>query len=267
MKASLRMTLLASMFFLGCSGSNGAESTDLSALDLTADGREVSGQECKRFKLVGQPCTDDCECLGDQCLLNEYAPFRFCSKSCGGSPSGTHCTPDGEGEPWNSLCVQFPAKDFRVEPSQFCAPLCEDMSDCAGLGAPWETCQKPLWLGNPLYPGVPDQVCISPSAQGHDPVDPDTCEGWEGLYSEFGLERTTCSAYCEFLNTCQLLDSGTSLSCCAFHCTSKMVPAGKVDKAYFISIRCYVDTYNGFLNTALVCTQPQDQCGQNPDQP
>lgn len=267
MKSSLRTVLLTALLAVACSGSKGENDDAGIASDIAQDTGETRSPECKRFKIVGQPCDDACECLGGLCLLNEYAPFRFCTKSCADAAPGTHCEPDVEGEPWNSLCVKFPGNEFRVEPSQFCAPLCEDMSDCAGLGAPWETCQKPLWLGNPLYSGVPDQVCISPSAQGHDPVDPDTCEGWEGLYSEFGLERTTCTAYCEFLDTCQLLDPGTSLSCCAFHCTSKMVPDGKVDKAYFIDIRCYVDTYNGFLNTALVCTQPQAQCGEEPDQP
>ena len=263
----VRRIAVVALLFCGCVEAPKPWAPDVAATDILADGGETQGEECKRFKLVGQPCDDDCECLGGQCLLNEFAPFRFCTKSCGDAGPGTPCDPDVEGAAWNSLCVKFPAKEFRVEPSQFCAPLCEDLSDCVGLGAPWETCQKPVWLGNPLYPSLPDQICISPSAQGHDPVDPDTCEGWDGLYSEFGLERTTCSAYCDFLDTCQLLDLKTSLSCCAFHCTSNMVPDGKVDKAYFQYVRCYVDTYNGFLNTALVCTQPQDMCGQDPDQP
>ncbi len=263
----LKMAMTTILLTSACGNGTDKKTTDIVPIDAATDGGETRGEECKRFKLVGQPCDDDCECLGNLCLLNEYAPFRYCTKSCGDSPPGTHCEPDVPGAPWNSLCVKFPAKEFLVEPSQFCAPLCEEMSDCVALGAPWETCQGPLWLGNPLYPSVPEQVCISPSAQGHEPVNPDTCEGWDGLYTEFGLERTTCAAYCDFLDTCQLLDSATSLTCCAFHCTSRMVPNGKVDKAYFMDIRCYVDTYNGFQNTALVCTQPQDKCGADPDQP
>jgi hypothetical protein len=264
MRSTLHLALACTWVLAACSSNGGA---DVAELDSRQDLTETAAPVCQRFKVVGQPCDDDCECLGSMCLLNEYAPFRFCTKSCQDATAGSPCAPEVEGGKWTSMCVKFPAKEFLVEPSQFCAPLCQDLDDCAALGAPWETCQPPTWLGNPLYPGVPDKVCISPSAQGHTPVNPETCDNWEELYVEFGLERTTCAAYCEFLQTCQLLAAETSLSCCAFHCTRTMVPDGKVDKAYFQEIRCYVDTYNGFLNTALVCTQPQEQCGADPDQP
>jgi hypothetical protein len=259
--------LLLLLCLTACSGNDAA--TDAVVSDArTGDGGDVEVVErCVPFKVVGQPCDDACECLGGLCLLNEYAPFRYCTRPCKDAAPGSPCAPEAEGAPWTSLCVQFPASEFRVEPSRFCAPLCTDMGDCAALGAPWETCQQPLWLGNPLYPGIPDKVCISPSAQGHDPIDPESCEGWEPLYTEFELERMTCTEYCEFLETCQLLKSSTSATCCAFHCTSAMVPGGKVDKAYFQEIRCYVDTYLGFQGTALVCTQPLTQCGDEPDQP
>jgi len=250
---------------LACS-SNSSDQSDVSPADAAGDADAVEVQTCKRFKIIGQPCDSDCECLSDQCVLNEYAPFRFCASPCMSSQPGAPCQPEVEGAAFSTFCVGFPS-DFRVQPSQFCAPLCNDISDCEKLGAPWESCEQPQWKGNPLYPSTPDMVCISPSAQGHDPIDPDTCENWEGLYNEFQQERAACVAYCDFLDVCQVLSADNSQSCCAFHCTSAMIKNGKVDKEYFQYVRCYIDSYNAFRGSALVCTKPLQDCGDDPDQP
>ena len=218
---------------------------------------------CSRFKLVGQPCDDECECLGGQCLLNEYAPFRFCSKKCGSAQPGTPCEPDVEGAPWNSMCLEF-GSEWLVPPDRFCAPLCSDPLDCDKLGAPWESCEAPAWKGNPLYSALSDKVCISPSAQGHEPVDPDTCEGWEEIFNEFSYERLACIGFCEFLQACQEMPDELSTTCCGFACTSKMIASGVVDKAYFNNIKCYFEHYQQFSGTALVCTKPFEVCGDDP---
>ncbi|MBM4373194.1 MAG: hypothetical protein FJ098_16180 [Deltaproteobacteria bacterium] len=220
-------------------------------------------ETCKAFKLVGQPCDDPCECLGGLCLLNEYAPFRFCSRPCGSAGAGTPCEPEKPGGTWNALCVDFPS-DFLVPPDRFCAPLCATKLDCAKLAAPWEECAHPSWKGNPLYSAIPDKVCISPSAQGHEPVDPDTCEGWEELYNTYAEERLACIGYCEFLAACQFLPASTPAACCAFRCMTRMVKGTDVDKAWFKDVRCYFDHFQAFSGTALACTKPLDTCGAEP---
>jgi len=220
---------------------------------------------CVPFKLTGQPCDHSCECLGGLCLLNEYAPFRFCSRPC--PQGGSFCEPDKPGGTYNALCVDFPS-DFRVQPDRFCAPLCESQVDCLETGSPWETCEQPAWKGNLLYATLPDKVCISPSAQGHDPVDPDTCQGWEELFNQFAQERLACLGYCEFLDACQHLPASKSPPCCAFGCMSLMVDAkGNVDEKWFKTVRCYFDEYQAFDGTALVCSKPLDVCGEKPTIP
>jgi len=221
---------------------------------------------CKKFKVVGQPCDDDCECMGGMCLLNEYAPFRFCSKKCGDSVPGNPCAPETEGATWTSLCVEFPS-GWLIQPAQFCAPLCSEMLDCQKTGAPWETCEPPHWKGNPLYSASGDKVCISPSAQGHEPINPDTCEGWEQLFNEWPQERLACLGFCEFLKACQEMPEDLSTTCCGFKCTSRMITNGIVDKDYFQYIHYYFDNYQAFSGTALVCTKPFEACGEEVEIP
>ncbi len=255
------------------SGAPGCSSTS-SPADSAGPADQVSpedvgaetGPVCERFKGVGQPCDDECECLGGICALTEYAPFRFCTAKCGDTQPGSPCEPEQGESLFTSLCVEFPS-DFLVPPNRFCAPYCNEPLDCAKLGAPWEECIQPHWKGNPLYPAIPDKVCISPSAQGHEPVDPDTCENWEDLFNAFPEERFLCIGYCEFLDACKVLPANISQPCCAFHCSQKMTEEGLRNKDYFKEIRCYVDHYGSFTGTALVCTKPFETCGENPDMP
>jgi hypothetical protein len=259
------LVLAVMLLPVACSGGNdGTDAQDVAAGEARLSDQAAEAVPCKKFKVVGQPCADDCECLGGWCVLNEYAPFRFCSKPCGEAVSGTKCAPEIEGGAWTSLCVQFPSK-WRVPPDQFCAPLCESQSDCDALGAPWETCEVPAYKGNPLYSASVDKVCISPSAQGHDPVDPDTCEGWEALYNDKSQERNVCLSYCEYLKVCQKLPPELSQQCCAFHCTAGMVTNGNTDKEMFDVVRCYHDNYVAFSGTALVCTKPEEACPPGPE--
>jgi hypothetical protein len=266
----MRRCVLAWLLLAGCSngGASGADVPDSAsdrAGDLVGDG-EVQPEVCEAFKVVGQPCRYACECLGGLCVLNEYAPFRFCSQPCGAAAPGSPCEPEGTQSTWSSLCVEFPS-DFLVPPAKFCAPLCQSELDCQKLGNPWEGCTAAEWKGNPLYPASPDLVCISPSAQGHEPVDPDTCEGWEPLYDVFPEERNTCIGYCEFLAACKKLPVAVPQACCAFHCMIEMTPEGVVDKEYFKGIRCYVDNYQAFTGSVLVCTKPFEACGDEPPMP
>lgn len=267
-RTSLLVTAcLGATLLLACSSADkGAKDTQEPVPDLADDADTLKEVEtCKSFKLVGQPCNDDCECLGSMCVLTEYAPFRFCTKSCGTAEPGSSCQPDEGLDKFNSVCVQFPS-DFLAMPSKFCAPLCSTELDCAKLGAPWENCEKVQWKGNPLYPALPDKVCISPSAQGHDPIDPDTCENWEKIYTVWSTERLTCTEYCDFLFSCKHVAMGGTLTkpCCAYQCMQSMVVDGLVDKEFFKYLRCYVDQYQAFSNSGLVCTKPVDTCGSDP---
>lgn len=260
--------LLLILVAAGCSADNskGDAAASPDAHDAIGDSDQSETATCKAFKIVGQPCSDGCECLSGTCTLNEYAPFRFCTRPCEASTPGTPCPPEEGETTWNAFCVKF-SSEFKVPPNQFCVPLCETLSDCVKLGAPWETCEPVHWKGNPLYASVPESMCMAASAQGHEPVDPDTCEGWEPLYDEFAEERFACINYCAYLDACKELPSSVPEACCAFHCASEMITNGIVDKDYFQVIRCYIDNYNAFTGSALVCTKPLEMCGTDPHVP
>jgi len=270
----MRVLLLASaLWAFACSAEGGGTDASADAADAAADGAgEV--EACIAFKVVGQPCDDACECLGGQCVLNEFAPFRFCTRPCDdaqpGAPApsgapvlpGAPCAPEPGLDKFTSFCVEFPS-DFLVGPRQFCAPLCSQQFDCAKLGAPWESCEKPHWKGNTLYSALPDQVCMAASAQGHMPVDPDTCEGWEPLFDEFAEERLGCIGFCDFLSACQLLKPGSPKACCAWNCMQGVVVDGVVQVKHFKDdVRCFFDNFLPFRGSALACTQPVDVCGE-----
>lgn len=255
--------ILLPLSHIGCSPAQGPTDVAGGPGDASTDAEAVpETQVCTAFKVTGQPCDGACECIGGLCLLNEYAPFRFCSSPC--PQGGSFCEPEKPGGAYSALCVDFPG-DFIVQPDRFCAPLCGEILDCQKTGSPWESCEQVAWKGNLLYPTLPDKVCISPSAQGHEPVDPDTCDGWEQLFNQFAEERLACLGYCEFLDACQILPASQSATCCAFACMTDMVDAkGNVDEKWFKNVRCYFDSYQAFKGTALVCSQPQDTCGENP---
>jgi len=161
--------------------------------------------------------------------------------------------------------VEFPLGEFIASPRRFCAPLCGDLGDCGALGAPWEACEQPSWKGNPLYASLPDRVCISPSAQGHEPIDPETCDGWQLLFSTFDAEAAACESYCQFLDSCKLVDAEDFVSdCCAFQCILAMIPDGEVNEDLFKEIRCYTDNFLAFYGTTRVCTRPLESCGDEP---
>jgi len=255
------LTVLFLSLLASCTGGGGAlPPPEDSAPDTTSD-----APSCPSNRRPGQPCDEDCDCAGGLCALNEYAPFRFCTKPCGAAQPGTPCAPEEGEELWTSLCVEFPLDEFLVAPRRFCAPLCGDLGDCAALGAPWERCEPPHWKGNPLYASLPEKVCISPSAQGHEPVDPETCDGWQALYPAFGGEVAACEQYCLFLDACKLADPLTFVQdCCAFDCMRAVAPSGEVLEDVFKEIRCYTDNFEAFYGTALVCTRPLEECGETP---
>ncbi|MFH1533045.1 MAG: hypothetical protein ABIK09_20155 [Pseudomonadota bacterium] len=246
----------------GCSGGGDGDPSDAGPeiLDTGPD-----APVCPANRRVGQPCETGCDCDGGICALNEYAPFRFCTRPCDAAQPGTPCTPETGETVWTSLCVEFPLGEFVEAPRRFCAPLCEDLGDCGALGAPWETCEQPEWKGNPLYASLPDKVCISPSAQGHEPIDPDSCDGWQALYPTSGGEVAACEQYCQFLDSCKLVDALTFVAdCCAFHCIQAVIPDGDVLEDLFKDIRCYADNFQAFYGTALVCTKPLESCSAEP---
>ncbi len=259
-----RLFICVPMVIIGlvaCAGEGG----DPADLGPDIQDTQSDAPVCPENRRIGQPCEIDCECAGGICALNEYAPFRFCTKPCGPVQPGTPCEPEAGETTWTSLCLEFPLGEFVASPKRFCAPLCEDLGDCGALGAPWETCEQPLWKGNPLYASLPDKVCISPSAQGHEPIDPDSCEGWQALFPTFGGEVAACEQYCQFLDSCKHVDTLTFVAdCCAFGCIQAVVPTGEVNENLFKDIRCFTDNFQAFYGTALVCTMPLDECGDSP---
>lgn len=215
---------------------------------------------------TGSPCSEAADCLGGLCLLNQYAPFRFCSASCDELSPGSFCQSLEPNTPSTSICVQMPDA-FEGDQKRFCVPLCSTLSDCTLLGAPWERCDPIEWRGDLLLPSVNEQGCIAPSAHTLPVVDPTSCEGWETAIQASQEAMQLCQDYCEFLEACEFLDPSAVQACCQYHCVALVMEGAQVDPATFSEFNCYVQEFHAFEGSLMECQRPEENCGSSPTLP
>lgn len=259
---------------VGCSSSGGARSPDAGD----------AGGEATTSGALGASCRSDEDCRTGFCLDSEYGP-PFCSKRCADADPPGPC-PEGPGVAGDAgYCVDYsdpPVPDvpaFSGETKQFCVPRCNDLDDCDARSPAWESCEPPEYLGVPVHSGLGDlKVCMAPSFQGKDPVDPDSCNWRDQLADELQLhasEGQLCERYCQYLRTCKLLPDSTRLKCCEWGCFNRMVrPGGSgdcvddgIDTCWKEQVRCFVEEHLANRNTAEVCSRPRTECADDPDDP
>jgi len=260
----MRKLLLLALLPVAWACDSANPSKDAQPQDTTVPGdvtEEVdSGPVCVAARTIGQPCSQDCECLGGICLLNEWAPFRFCSSECASTKPGALCPPDPGAEQSTSLCVQLPT-ELEIPPARFCVPLCNNgVLDCKATGSAWEQCGAPAYKKVELF-DTSDSVCMAPSANGHAPIDPDTCEGWDALYDAWPEVRPACNAYCQFLKECLYIPAGNSLACCPYACARYVAPVAAPDSALMDTVTCFTQVWSAFQGTGLLCTEAEESCG------
>ena len=253
--------LLTVTMALGCGSSSGtvAETTDAVTVGDTT--RSGAG------KTFGALCTSSSECLTGLCVVNDLAPFGWCSKEC--SPAKEPCEADSAGS-FGGWCAEMPS-GFEGQPRQLCLPVCKDLFECKSKADLWEECEVPSYKGNPIYGDVTDiRACQAPSSHGKKPVDPTTCEGWEESHGQdFQSEVNVCRSYCEYLLACKEIPFPETfkVECCAFGCLVEMTSEGVVNTTYRKDKKCYVQNFFSFEGTPKVCTQPLEDCGQSPEDP
>lgn len=261
----MKYRLLALTLLAACSGNSGPakeDAQDHSAMADVADSVGGDTDTCQSWRTIGQPCEEDCECLQGTCLLNEWAPFRYCSADCSSLKPGQACPPDpGLGES-TSVCIQLKS-DFNPEPQRFCVPTCVDGAmSCKTTGNPWETCEPPHYRLVPLM-DTTIPVCMAPSAHGHAPIDPATCAGWETLYDAWPEVAETCEAYCLFMDDCRFVPSDTLPACCAFACARYLAPEAAPIPANVDLLQCLIQAWGSYQKTAQACIKPDELCGDH----
>ncbi len=87
---------------------------------------------------IGAGCTSHCECASGLCYDEVYlAPFRFCTKPCGGPSEG--CGVDG-------ACLIFDgvwAQPYGLTLTHFCMPRCSNLEDCQAIDPAYNLCTHP----------------------------------------------------------------------------------------------------------------------------
>lgn len=249
---------IGAALLVGCSSEGGSGAPDAGA--TTGD---TAGSTPKTY---GQPCATNTECETGTCLVNEYAPFGWCSATC--EVEEAPCEADSKGNV-GGFCVEYP-EDFGSEPRRFCVPVCTDIFVCQGLTDLWEECQPPSWKGNLLYGSATGvRTCQSPSAHGKETIDPVTCAGWEDNFTKFQPQIGVCKAYCDYLVTCKEVPAAATYNqvCCAYGCALAMTEGEVVDVPYEKERKCYVQNFSSFQGTPMVCDAPIENCGKNPEDP
>lgn len=259
MRAAPLLLLLA---LTACSATD--ESSDVGSDDTASPSDATQPPDetpaCVSARTLGQPCTQDCECLTGLCLLNEWAPFRFCSADCSTAQPGNLCPADPGATSSTSLCVELPT-ELDIPPHRFCVPLCNNgVMDCKATGSAWETCGTPQYKEAGLF-DTSDQVCMAPSANGHAPIDPDTCTGWQDLFSAYPEIEPACSLYCQFLKECLFLPAGKSLACCPYACARYVAPDSVPDSTLMDLIGCHNQHFSAFQGTGKACEE-DPTCGE-----
>ena len=259
-----------------CPGLSTALETIVSTCDASS-GESGSGIAPGSLRL-GALCLDDADCISGQCLESEYgAPFctRACDEPQVDCPAGDDA---GVGE---ALCVSFApdqlpfpelVDEFQGEIDTFCAPRCSSLSECTNANPSWETCTRPKYKGNVIYPGLGagGNICQAPSHHGKDPVDPSSCN-YEKTIGNYGGEASLCGFYCDFLETCLFIEKDLfPAGCCEWGCFSRMVPEGdEVNDAWYDEVKCFVDDHNAWPAVGVdnSCNHPPKACGGTPEDP
>lgn len=231
--------------------------------DVVAD----VGPEPARF---GERCGTTLPCSADLlCMTSEYAPGSWCTRACATSLVGNHCS-DGElGTPAASgphgFCVQMPG-GWNGPAHPFCVPQCNNVAECPGGAATWESCEKPQYKNTPLLPSLPTRTCQSPSAHGQITVDPVTCDWMDKVKDpKVTAAKQECIAYCKFLATCKLSDPKTEkVDCCTWRCFQRLTPNGNIDNKLLAETKCYVKSFNAYAGTNMVCSGYKSDCGPVP---
>ena len=221
---------------------------------------------------LGAFCMDDSECLSGLCLESEYGP-TFCSRSC--DVPQTACSDGSDSVGLSTLCISFddrPRVEFPFvgDMSTFCVPVCGNVGDCLDINPNWETCEQPKHLGNPLYPMLGNlKVCMAPSYQGKDPVDPSLCDWQKTISNATGSAALICEKYCSYLEKCKILPQGTQMSCCQWGCFNQMVLEGEVVDIWYDTAKCYVDSHHAYpdVGPKNSCSAPVQDCGGYPEDP
>ena len=246
-----------------CGGSGGGTSTDVVA-DVAPDVFVPA--------TFGVACTADDDCATGLCLHSEIAPFGWCTRDCAAEEVGSYC-PSEAGEV-AGLCLSFPdaAGDplgvgFRSERDirRFCAPICLRESDCAALDSRF-LCVRPEWRGDPLFSDRADHICRGEEQLPGPIVDPRTCD-WEGQGERFPEAAVVCRGYCDYLDGCKLRPDELTVACCEWRCFARMTQGDRVDPTYRDELTCYIDYFQAFRDTALVCSEPPSACGDPPPLP
>ena len=206
----------------------------------------------------GDPCESDGDCATGQCLENDYAPFKWCSRAC--DEDKEPCKPDANGNV-GGWCTQMP-DEFDATIKRLCLPVCKDVYECEAKSSQWTTCATPSYKGNQLHTDLPaPRVCSTPAVHGQDKIDPATCSGWKDTKQakSFPSQVSICEGYCDYLVKCKevkytLLDEN-EMRCCAYGCLLKTItPEGKVDDIYDKKVKCYNNYFASNIRNPNACT-------------
>lgn len=245
-----------------CGGGGGGAAADA---DAAGGAPDLAAAQAS----FGSACTVDDDCATGLCLASDHAPRPWCSRPCAAEQAGDFCpTVVGEAP---SVCIEYPdaAHDplgegfrSRADVRRFCAPWCADDAECRALHADL-VCLPPEWRGNPLYPDRDHRICRGETIGGYTGEDPDECAGWADD-SRFAEAVAVCTDYCEYLAACRELPESLGEDCCGRACHERMTVEGRIDADYSRALSCFVDYFNAFRETGLVCTEPRDRCGAPP---
>ncbi len=260
----MRFLAISLVLVLASCGSDSSGSSDSTVTPDTA--AKEDSTSTVPSKTIGERCTAADECLGGLCVLNQYAPFRFCSRDCGDALPGQLCPKELGQNEWTGLCVAYP-DDFLGTPSTFCTPLCSQFNDCTVVDPEWESCEGASWQETPLYPSITETVCMAKSAHSKPPLDPDTCEGWQQLFDPEDTRLADCQSYCEFLVACNHVPESAVPPCCPYWCADNAIGPLAEDTAFWQEIYCYANAYSKFASSTMECSNPADNCGTNPPTP
>lgn len=220
--------------------------------------------------MLGEECLAASDCISGVCLRSEYGP-PFCSRACD-SP-GSPCDPGDDAPAGTALCVSYAdppnpmAPAFKGDLDVFCVVRCQDEETCQANNANWEECAAPLWLGDPIHPEIGSvKVCLAPSYQGKDPVDPSECDWERTVHPLNANEANLCRSYCAYLKTCKHIAPDAESLCCEWGCFNQMIVVQreieKVNDAWYDDVKCHLDTHAAFPDegTQNSCSEPPKQC-------